>query len=296
MYSIKRVSEMLGIPAVTIRAWENRYQMISPVRTEGGHRLYSDKDIRILRWLQKQVKENQLRISEAVRLLQQKGMDDADQPGSALQGPAMTNMIQELYEALIELNTTEPNRLIDLAFALYDYETVFHQMLVPVLEKIGDEWEKGAISVAQEHFSSQLVMQRFAQVSRIYPADPSLPQALAFCPEGEHHHIGLMLFTLFLRRKGFDVIYLGEDTPFEGLRECIESQHVKLLAISITGKSSVPLLEKWIAEITKDFTHLRMIIGGKGVGYLHLPDHPNIYYLEEDDWEDWYRANLQNEI
>ena len=71
MYSIKQVSEILDIPAVTIRAWENRYNVVAPTRTEGGHRLYSEKDLETLKWIKTQVHEKNMKISDAVRLLQE---------------------------------------------------------------------------------------------------------------------------------------------------------------------------------------------------------------------------------
>ncbi|GAE47903.1 MerR family transcriptional regulator [Mesobacillus boroniphilus] len=217
MYSIKQVSERLDIPAVTIRAWENRYNVVAPNRTEGGHRLYSEKDVETLKWIKTQVHEKNMKISDAVRLLQ-------ESPPASATSTSLNNKYDELkaqlYKALVNLDTQEANQIADLAFSLYDYEEVFHHILVQVLYKVGDEWENGVISVAQEHFASQFIINRCTQFLRILPVNPALPKVMAFCPEGEQHQIGLMVFSLFLKKKGNDVIYLGPNTPLEGLQIC----------------------------------------------------------------------------
>ncbi|MEW9052349.1 MAG: MerR family transcriptional regulator [Neobacillus sp.] len=284
MYSIKKVSELLNIPTVTIRAWENRYQVISPTRTEGGHRLYSDKDIATLRWLKEQVEENNVKISEAVRLLAQRPEKPQEESSSAI----YDSMIERLYEALVDLNTQEANTLTDLAFSLYDYEEVFHHILTPVLYKIGDDWETGLITVAQEHFSSQFILHRCTQFFRILPVNPALPKALAFCPEGEQHHIGLMLFSLFLRKKGHDVIYLGPSTPYSGLLELIEMKDVSVVIVSLTEPSLFEEAMGWINTCLKKRPGLKFIIGGNGIHSHETLSRKSVFFMGKIDWEEGY--------
>jgi MerR family transcriptional regulator, light-induced transcriptional regulator len=284
MYSIKKVSELLNIPTVTIRAWENRYQVISPTRTEGGHRLYSDKDIATLRWLKEQVEENNVKISEAVRLLAQRPEKPQEESSSAV----YDSMIERLYEALVDLNTQEANTLTDLAFSLYDYEEVFHHILTPVLYKIGDDWETGLITVAQEHFSSQFILNRCTQFLRILPVNPALPKALAFCPEGEQHHIGLMLFSLFLRKKGHDVIYLGPSTPYSGLLELIEMKDVSVVIVSLTEPSLFEEAMGWINTCLKKRPGLKFIIGGNGIHSHETLSRKSVFFMGKIDWEEGY--------
>ena len=55
VYSIGAVTKMLGIPAQTLRAWEERYAQIIPGRSNGGHRLYSRGQVDQLRFIQDQL-------------------------------------------------------------------------------------------------------------------------------------------------------------------------------------------------------------------------------------------------
>ena len=47
---------------------------------------------------------------------------------------------------------------------------------------------------------TQLISQRFYQFFHLFPIYPHLPKVLALCPEGEHHQVGLLLFSLFMRK------------------------------------------------------------------------------------------------
>ncbi|OXM85773.1 MerR family transcriptional regulator [Paenibacillus rigui] len=291
MYNIKKVSEILGIPTVTIRAWENRYDIITPTRSQGGHRLYSEADIETLQWLKTQMDEKQMKISEAVRLWRKQAHDIAEEPApNLLLHKNYSDLIEQLYGYLVEFQTSQAHETIDLAFSLYHYDDVFHHILVPVLYLMGDEWENGLISVAQEHFSSQLIMQRFTQFLRILPVQPHLPRVLALCPEGEHHHIGLMLFTLFLRKKGVDVIYLGPNTPLQGLHEVIEKRQISAVAVSVTDPRHVQGLGEWISLCHKKWPQLDFILGGEGFQQSTTPISAYVQVSDKITWERWFQT------
>jgi MerR family transcriptional regulator, light-induced transcriptional regulator len=286
---------MVGIPTVTIRAWENRYHIITPQRSDGGHRLYNHDEISTLKWLKKQIEQNDLKISEAIQLLSRQfpnGLHAKQEENKKEQEKRFIqtyeNLNDKLYLALFDLNTLKANEVIDLAFSLYHFEEVFHELLSPVLVRIGAEWESGKITVAQEHFSSELIVQRFTQFFRVLPTNKQLPKVLAFCPEGENHHIGLMLFSLFLRNKGIEVIYLGANTPYQGLSELIKTKNISSVAISITNHQLTDKVKNWISECQLENANVKFVIGGKGSRNAQFPSSTQVFIAEEIDWEDWF--------
>jgi MerR family transcriptional regulator, light-induced transcriptional regulator len=294
MYTIKKVSEVVGIPSVTIRAWENRYQIITPHRTEGGHRLYSQNDIDTLIWLKRKIEEEGLKISEAIRLLKQspENRTSSINQGFEIKQTTYTELTEKLYNFLVKFDSVKSNEVIDFAFSMYHYEDVFHKIFAPVLYRAGDEWESGKITVAQEHFTSELILQRFTHFFRILPTNKELPKALSFCPEGENHHLGLMLYSLFLKKKGINVIYLGPNTPFSGLTELIKSNNISIVAISITN----PIYEDQVVDWILDCHHLNkevtFVLGGKGFEHSNISQ--NSYILSTDnDWELGYELLLK---
>lgn len=290
LYSIKQVSEQLDIPAVTIRAWENRYNVVTPTRTEGGHRLYSEKDVETLKWIKAQVHDQNMKISDAVRMLKESPPVSAPAPS---QHNKYDQLKDQLYGALVNLDTQEANQVADLAFSLYDYEEVFHHILVQVLYKVGNEWENGVISVAQEHFASQFIINRCTQFLRILPVNPVLPKVLAFCPEGEQHQIGLMVFSLFLKKKGHDVIYLGPNTPLEGLSDLIKMKDIRVVAISMTNPNPIEKVEYWIQSCLKLDSSLRFIVGGSCVKDCPKLESKSVTYSLGSDWDVWYDSFMR---
>ncbi|MFD2444807.1 MerR family transcriptional regulator [Bacillus sp. CGMCC 1.16607] len=293
MYTIKKVSNLVGIPTVTIRAWENRYNIISPQRSDGGHRLYSQDDINTLKWLKEQMDNSGLKISEAVRLLSEKPINNYIEnqfKQDKKRIDSFDELQYELYQRLIDLQTVQANEIIDLAFSLHAFEDVFLKVLTPVLVRIGDEWEAGTIGVAQEHFASELIMQRFTNFFRVLPSLEQLPKVIAFCPEGEFHHIGLMLFSLFLRKKGHEVIYLGANTPYIGLMEIIKTKNISVIAISTTDSCHIEKIMKWIRGCLQENPDLMFVLGGKGFENTQIRTASNVFISGEKGWEDLYES------
>lgn len=289
MYTIKKVSELVGIPSVTIRAWENRYHIITPHRTEGGHRLYSQNDIDTLLWLKRKIEEEGLKISEAIRVLKQspKLEISPENQVNEMKHTTYTDLTEKLYDSLVKFDSDKSNQIIDFAFSMYHFEDVFHKIFVPILYRAGDEWESGKITVAQEHFTSELILQRFTQFFRILPINKNLPKVLAFCPEGENHQLGLMLYSLFLKKKAHDVIYLGPNTPFSGLTDLIKSNNISIVAISLTNPRHEDQVKSWINDCLLVNKDVMFVLGGNG--FEPSKTSQNSYILSEDsDWEKVY--------
>ena len=266
MYNIKAAAKILDMPKVTIRSWETRYNAITPARTESGHRLYSDQNLEDLKWLKIQVQENGMKISEAVKRLhtsrKQYYHPEAADPKEPVE---YAKQIEELYQAAVEIDIDRFNYLLDLKFSLFHHQIVFFQIIAPLMVRIGAEWEDGQISVAHEHMITNIIQQRFNQFFRVFPVAPHLPKVLALSPSGEHHQLGLLLFSLFLRENGFNVVYTGPDTPIEGLAEMVAKQDFQLVCMSVTTPKSRPIAEQYIKELSAAVPNLHFLLGGQGI-------------------------------
>lgn len=294
MYSIKQVVEMLDIPSVTLRAWESRYQAVVPERTESGYRLYSQENIEDLRYLKEQTEKQGISISHAVRLLKagkEKRIEERISVPGGTPEEAIGKMKQQIYSALLEFQGERANALIDFGFSLYGYETLFHQVLVPILIRVGDAWEDGSATVAQEHYMTHMISNRFYQFFNVFPVYAHLPKVLAFCPAGEHHQVGLLLFSLFLRKNGVEVIYLGANTPEEGVEAMLAKQsRIGVVCLSLTDRERLPYCEEMISRLHQDFPELQFIVGGKAYEEAEIASSDIRYVLNEsaDRWQEWY--------
>jgi DNA-binding transcriptional MerR regulator/methylmalonyl-CoA mutase cobalamin-binding subunit len=299
MYNIKMLVKLLGLSAGTIRAWETRYSVVNPARSDGGHRLYSDQDVEDLRWLKVQTEGKGISISQAAQLLKKKKGQQEQAEINPLRSTeeSSSNFLQlqnNLYAHLIDFEAERSNALVDLGFSLYPFDDMFHQVLVPLMTQVGDEWEQGKLSVTQEHFISHFVHQRFTQFFRLFLVDPRQPKVIALCPPGEHHQAGLLLFSLFLRRRGLDVIYLGANTPNEGIIELIREKNIDILCVSLTDPTHLASTLTFIEQIQSKVPQLLFVLGGKG-----FDDLPSNHQLRTklignhmEGWVQWFQQEI----
>jgi len=296
------VSKLLDLPTVTIRAWESRYGVIEPLRDENGHRIYSDEDVEDLRWLIEQTKEHGLTIKHAAKRLEdmrKQKVRNSKHVSQALSSPFEAaqdvQLRDKLYYALIDIKAIEANALIDAGFSMFEFNYMLHEIIVPVLIRIGDEWEAGKLSVAQEHFSTELIKQRLFQMMRIFQHNPLFPKMIAACPTNERHEVGLLLFTIFLRRKGVEVVYLGADTPVEGLIDIQKMLGIDYVLLSSTDRKKLKEHVSYMETTYQEHPKTTFIIGGHGFSELkdmQLSSSLSIVSLGSniDQWDQWFSA------
>lgn len=290
MYGIKKISELLGVSPITLRAWENRYGVIMPNRTEGGTRIYSEQNLTDLQWVLKEKKEKIISIRQAMLALKEKKGVQADFLSPSLKDMSFSQLIDDIYKALIAYDTVTANRIINLAFANFDCETVFHQTFVPILYKVGYQWNTGDLSVAQEHFISHFLQRKILQFFDDTQNEEEQVKALAICPPNEFHNIGLLLFSLFLKKRGIDVLYIGENTPKESIVSLIQINKVRLICFSITIDDHIYYLDDLIKEIENQPIKLDYLIGGHAVNNLPKKYHNHILSGKLEDWKEWFKT------
>ncbi len=244
-FNLKAVVQQTGLKPDTLRAWERRYGLPTPHRSSGGHRLYTRYDIETLKWLTARQQEG-LSIARAVDLWRQieaEGQDPLAAPASAGLLPVPSHAPPALGATLIELredwisaclayDEQRSEQALAQAFALYSPETVALELLQAAMSQIGDKWYRGEATVQQEHFCSALANRRLEALIMASPPPTRSGRILIACPPQEQHVFGLLLLTFLLRRRGWDVIYLGANVPVERLETTLtmKSPHLVVMA------------------------------------------------------------------
>jgi MerR family transcriptional regulator, light-induced transcriptional regulator len=292
-YNIKAVSKMLGIQPGTLRAWERRYQMIAPVRNESGHRLYTEEHVEILRWLLSKINQG-FTISQAVSLLENSAlsMEKAELP----KRDRVDEIGDKLLTALLEFNSSKAHELINQAFSLFTIDKTVIDLLGPILIKVGDLWEEGSITTAHEHFASSFIRSRIEGLSNSFPHTSFLPKSIAVCGPGERHELGLLIYTLYLRRKGFEVVFLGTSLAENDLELVVEKVRPKFLFLSCTLDENREATLKLADEIHKIYPDL--IIGLGGIAIDSMPIEQQAEYedqivgMSRAEWEKWLKKRI----
>src|SRR5512135_3863982 len=144
---IRTVATLTGVRPVTLRAWERRYGLIRPLRTRTGHRLYSQAQVdqihEVLTLIAKGVP-----ISQVPRAL----ADTAQARAPRGSGGAWARYRRRMAAAIARFDEAALDEAYEEALALHPVERVTRELLMPLLEELGERWSKVAGGVAEEHF------------------------------------------------------------------------------------------------------------------------------------------------
>ncbi len=236
MVRIGELGRRVGVSEHVLRAWERRYGLLRPERSPGGYRLYSDADERRVRRMQTHLAAG-LSAAEAARATVNEERPHLPPPadtrsaeGGGLAGPA-----QDLAKSLDRLDEPGAQAALDRLFAGFNVETVLRGALLPYLHGLGDRWESGQVSIAAEHFASNLLRGRLASLARGWGYGHG-PRAVLACPPGEQHDLPLLMFGIVLHRYGWRVEYLGASTPIVELANTALESSAAVVVLAATVK------------------------------------------------------------
>jgi DNA-binding transcriptional MerR regulator len=225
---IGELARRTGTSPELLRAWEQRYGLLRPSRSDGGFRLYSDQDeARVSRT--KALIAQGLSASEAARraLVLGGGSPEEEADVASTEGLAV-----ELREAMDRFDEEGADRALDRILAALSVETAMQDVLLPYLHVLGDRWATGEVSVAQEHFASSLIRGRLLGLARGWGVGGG-PSLLLACPPGEEHDLGLIMFGIAAWRRGWRITYLGQDTPIATIDQAVEVVQPALVVLAI---------------------------------------------------------------
>jgi MerR family transcriptional regulator, light-induced transcriptional regulator len=244
LVQIGDLARRVGVRVDTLRAWERRYGLLNPHRSTGGFRLYSGEDEAIVRAMISEIDRGyppaqaaKVALAKAEsRVSREDGITSAPDPSATTAPTDLTHLaaIQtELYSALIRFDGERAHQLLDELFAEFTLNGVLRDVLLPCLQQIGDGWADGDVTIAEEHFASQLIRDRLLGLARDWDQGRG-PRVLLACPAGERHDIGLICFGLVLSRSGWRITFLGPDTPVTALAEAAAAVSPDLIVLAAT--------------------------------------------------------------
>jgi DNA-binding transcriptional MerR regulator len=241
---IGELSRRVGVEAETLRAWERRYGLLEPERTEGNFRLYSADDEERVRAMVR-LRSEGVATAEAARLARhlppsggQTG-HGAEPAGTAADSSASgdaradfqvsastrrpdSDRVAALCAALESFEGGAANAVVDDALAHLSLRTVVERVVLPALRRFGDRWAAGEVTVAQEHFATNLLRGRLLGLGRGWGSGRG-PVAILACPQGERHDLALIAFGLLLREQGWRITFLGADIPIANVAEAADA-------------------------------------------------------------------------
>lgn len=273
-YNIQTVSELCGVSTHCIRAWEKRYNAVTPERSDNGRRVYSEEELERLMMLGKLST-----LGNSISLISKLSNDELKSLLEKMSAPSpkkmaarktsllepkvyLLNMFMALQSYKLDVLTHELNKAsMDLSCRDFALEVV-----AALFRKVGEYVHAGRMSIAQEHTLTAIT--KFYVGKRIgqhYLSDNRSQQKILLAtPTGEHHSIGLMLAALLCAEHGIDFVYLGEDLPEESIIDAAKATNAKTILLSASPfyASRTPGINEVLMKIKDALPETKLWVGG----------------------------------
>lgn len=227
LYPIRTVASLTGINPITLRAWERRYGLIQPTRTEGGHRLYTREDIERIQHVLVLLEQG-VAIGRVREALAAEGAIDRDEADPWL--PHRRRMLA----AVAQFDEFALEDCYNEVLSVYPVDMATSRLIVPLLKDLGERWQRNPAGVAEEHFFSTYLRNKLGARFHHRLGRNTGPRLLAACIPGEQHEIGLLLFALSAHAQNFQVVLLGANLPLSELPVAAQRSNSAAIVLSIT--------------------------------------------------------------
>jgi DNA-binding transcriptional MerR regulator/methylmalonyl-CoA mutase cobalamin-binding subunit len=283
-YPIKVVSQMTGLSVHVIRAWEKRYHVVEPDRTDTNRRSYSEEEIEKLKLMNTAV-QNGHNISSIAKLSVEElksliGKEKSSQKEShisetsSIEAADFNALINSSLEAIKVYDDETLETILLKSSSQMSQPQLIENFIVPLVYKIGDLWHDGDIRVANEHMASAVIRNFLANQIENYPSAENAPVVICATPRGQEHELGALIAGLTAAASGWRIIYLGPNLPVEEIAAVAVSLDARAIALSIIYPVDDPRLSKDLLHLKKMLPpNVSIIAGGRAAkGYLDVLD------------------------
>ncbi len=259
-YFIKDIENISGIKAHTIRIWEQRYNLISPKRTETNLRFYNDEDVKLILNVSI-LKDAGYRISDIAALTQRDLMEKVNSVIDEVEGKE--SIIKSLVASTYDLNESEINKIISSHILKNGFESTVLNLIFPFLKKIGQLWMSNSLHPGLEHFATNIIKNKLQIASEGKQIrNENSKKFLLFLPEGEHHEISLLFASYLLKANGHEVVYMGSNTPMEDLEKVFKDWLPEYIFTSVTTGFTQLTFEQMLEVFESNWDNIKVFITG----------------------------------
>lgn len=270
-HSIAVVATRTGLSPDVLRVWERRYGAVEPIRSGGNQRLYSDVDIarfRLLAALTSRGRSIRTVATLSIEALERLAAEDeaaTEGKESSEGGTAVAD--SGIVEAAVALTTALDgaglDRLLRRAIAQNGLPTFLEVDAPALMRRVGDDWEAGRLSVAQEHLASAIVLTILLDAVRTLPISPKAPRLLVATLSRERHAVGAALAGAVAALEGWGIVHLGVDVPASDIAASALASGASAVALSVVHDYDRAHVLREIATVRKTApSRMPVLVGG----------------------------------
>jgi len=270
LYPIRAVSKLTGISIDTLRAWERRYQAVTPQRDE-RRRLYTEADVQRLHLLNGAVEKGHaigrlaalsdkelqgLIASPVMAAIEAGAAKTARQDKPAIELPS-------LMAAIERLDYAEAERELSLLAAVLAPRELVHRVAQPLLQRVGEAWHTGKLSIAQEHMTSALLRNLLGALVPLYQRTSPAAKLLFATPGGERHEFGILLSAMLTAGGGLGIVYLGADLPAGEIVVAAQKTAPQAVVLGFIGANGAKTTMKELQKVAQKLpAQIELWVGG----------------------------------
>lgn len=274
-YLISTVSKRSGVKTELVRAWERRYQAVSPTRTAGGHRVYTDQDIARLTLLNQATSHGhsisriaQYSLDELRKLLQAEGKAEPGKHHYTQHDNGSNSLaaeyISKCYAAVIAFDARMLEAHFESAIVDLGTQNFVEELLDPLLTLIGERWKTGELRPVHEHLASSIIRSLTYILRNNSSYSPAAPKMVVTTPLGQLHELGALLAAIIAELKGWQVTYLGANLPAEEIAAAVKFTNATAVTISVSFSTDDHVVQKELRKLRRLLgNRIALIVGGR---------------------------------
>ncbi len=283
MYNIKEAAARAGVSVPVLRAWERRYGIVHPGRSAGGYRQFDDAAVARIRAMRRLVENGWSPSAAAAAIVAGTApLPEPEAPTTAIGErpdpgtPADATALGDRFVgAARQMDPDAVSRVLDEVFSRGSFESVATNYLFPALEKLGEAWANGEITVGAEHMASHAVHRRLAfALDAAGSGSDGRRRVVVGLPPGSRHELGALAFAIAARRAGIPVTYLGADLPADDWVAASAGAAAAVIGV-VAPRDRGPAVEV-ARRLRAAHPALIVAMGGRAaqrtIGYRVLPD------------------------
>ncbi len=264
LFLISQLQQFSGIKAHTIRMWEQRYNALTPNRSEGNTRYYDNTQLKRLLNIVS-LMEMGHKVSKLSSMSDEELFDLLDvvlKNNTSVDDP-MEYFIAQLIAAGISYDESHFDKILSHCLLRFGMKGSYVKVIYPMLVRVGLMWATDEMPQTQEHFISNLIRQKlFSAIDSLPPAKSVNNSWLLFLPENEFHEIGLLFANYLIRLAGYKVIYLGSNVPFETLINAVQEIDPVNLLFFLVHHDVTKDSQEYLTKLMEKFNHQNIYLSG----------------------------------
>lgn len=142
---------------------------------------------------------------------------------------------------------------------------LYEELIGWTLVEVGRLWQQGELSVADEHIATAIAQSVLASFYSSFPWTTTGPKGIIACVQDERHELGARMAADLLAYDGWNITYLGGDTPHHAIAEIVARLRPVFVGLSFAMPHRFPSVQECIALLRQASSDVKLLLGGYAV-------------------------------